>query len=130
MIVYLLKSAACLSLLLLFYHLVLEKEKMHKFNRFYLLGSVLFSFIAPLYVIYTEVTPIITEATNNSTEFVSISEAIPMAIVEETSLDYSLIGIAIYILISFIFFSVLGKTFFIFSRKQEKTQEFNTIKQI
>ena len=120
MIVYLLKSAACLSLLLLFYHLVLEKEKMHKFNRFYLLGSVLFSFLAPLYVIYTEVTPIITEATNNSTEFVFISEAIPMVIIEETSLNYSLIGIAIYILISFIFLFRFGKNLFHILQKTRK----------
>ena len=51
---YLIKSGICLALLLLFYHLVLEREKMHQFNRFYLLGSILFSFIAPLFVIYIE----------------------------------------------------------------------------
>ncbi|MAD98262.1 MAG: hypothetical protein CMB99_13125 [Flavobacteriaceae bacterium] len=53
---YLIKSALCLGLLLVFYHFFLEKEKMHRFNRFYLLGSVLFSFLAPLYVIYIEPT--------------------------------------------------------------------------
>ena len=57
MISYFIKSGICLTLLLLFYHLVLEQEKMHKFNRFYLLGSVLFSFLAPLYIIYTKVAP-------------------------------------------------------------------------
>ena len=55
MITYLLKSASCLALLLVFYHLVLEREKMHNFNRFYLLGSVLFSFLAPLFIIYITV---------------------------------------------------------------------------
>ncbi|WP_124590462.1 M56 family metallopeptidase [Tenacibaculum discolor] len=45
------------ALLLAFYHLILEREKMHQFNQFYLLGSVLFSFIAPFYNIYIEVTP-------------------------------------------------------------------------
>jgi bla regulator protein BlaR1 len=54
MIIYILKSASCLAMLLAFYHLVLEKEKMHVFNRFYLLGSVLFSFLAPLYIIYID----------------------------------------------------------------------------
>ncbi|MCT4699862.1 M56 family metallopeptidase [Tenacibaculum haliotis] len=54
MISYFIKSGICLTLLLLFYHLVLEREKMHKFNRFYLLGSVLFSFLAPLFIIYTK----------------------------------------------------------------------------
>jgi len=54
MITYLLKSGLCLALLLAFYHLILEREKMHRFNRFYLLGSVLFSFIVPLIIIYVE----------------------------------------------------------------------------
>lgn len=56
MITYLLKSGLCLALLLAFYHLFLEREKMHRFNRFYLLGSVLFSFIAPSIIIYVEAT--------------------------------------------------------------------------
>jgi bla regulator protein BlaR1 len=56
MIIYILKSASCLAMLLAFYHLVLEKEKMHVFNRFYLLGSVLLSFLAPLYIIYINAT--------------------------------------------------------------------------
>lgn len=54
MITYLIKSGLCLALLLGFYHLFLEREKMHRFNRFYLLGSVLFSFIAPSIIIYVE----------------------------------------------------------------------------
>ncbi|CAM1367942.1 Signal transducer regulating beta-lactamase production, contains metallopeptidase domain (fragment) [Tenacibaculum sediminilitoris] len=52
MITYFIKSGICLALLLVFYHLVLEREKMHQFNRFYLLGSILFSFLAPFYKIY------------------------------------------------------------------------------
>lgn len=80
MITYLIKSASCLALLLVFYHLVLEREKMHNFNRFYLLGSVIFSFLAPLFIIYitvpTEETfsklPIVTEQflTTNSEEYI------------------------------------------------------------
>lgn len=44
MIAYLLKSVTCLALLLAFYYVVLEREKMHNFNRFYLLGSLFFRF--------------------------------------------------------------------------------------
>ncbi len=55
MISYFIKSGLCLAILLAFYHLVLEREKMHQFNRFYLLGSILFAFIAPSYTIYIEV---------------------------------------------------------------------------
>ncbi|OAD45335.1 M56 family metallopeptidase [Polaribacter atrinae] len=48
MIIYLLKSASCLALLLFFYHFILEKEKMHTFNRFYLLTGIIISFLVPL----------------------------------------------------------------------------------
>ena len=61
MILYILKSGLCLALLLAFYHLVLEREKMHRFNRFYLLGSILFSFLAPAFIIYVEAIPTVLE---------------------------------------------------------------------
>lgn len=47
MTAFLIKSAIALLALLAFYHLVLEKEKIHRFNRFYLLLSILFSFVVP-----------------------------------------------------------------------------------
>lgn len=55
MVIYLIKSTLCLTLFLTFYHLVLEREKMHRFNRFYLLSAVFVSFLAPLYTIYVKV---------------------------------------------------------------------------
>ncbi|PJJ10518.1 beta-lactamase regulating signal transducer with metallopeptidase domain [Flavobacterium sp. 1] len=51
MIDFLFKSSISLLALLLFYHLVLEKEKMHRFNRFYLLFSIVFSFVIPFITI-------------------------------------------------------------------------------
>lgn len=47
MIAYLIKSAVCLVLLLAAYHLLLEKEKMHRFNRLFLLASIAFSLTVP-----------------------------------------------------------------------------------
>ena len=47
MIDFLIKSTVCLIVFLGFYHLVLEREKMHHFNRFYLLGSIVISLIVP-----------------------------------------------------------------------------------
>ncbi|WP_051205319.1 M56 family metallopeptidase [Salinimicrobium xinjiangense] len=44
---YLLKSAACLAILILFYKLLLEKENMHVFKRFYLLAVPVISFGIP-----------------------------------------------------------------------------------
>ncbi|REL33354.1 hypothetical protein DYD21_11280 [Rhodohalobacter sp. SW132] len=48
MIFYLFKSTLCLALLFAVYHLYLEKENMPRFNRGYLLFSLLFSLIIPL----------------------------------------------------------------------------------
>lgn len=51
MIDFLIKSTISLLALLLFYHLILEKEKMHRFNRFYLLFGIAFSFALPFITI-------------------------------------------------------------------------------
>lgn len=48
MIAYLIKSLLCLFVLYGFYWFFLEAENMHRFKRFYLIGSVIFSFILPL----------------------------------------------------------------------------------
>lgn len=102
MITYLLKSGLCLALLLAFYHLILEREKMHRFNRFYLLGSVLFSFIVPLIIIYVEPssTPLQemqgTPLVMNSTEGVKMNTS-------ETS-NTAIYFLAIYLTISGLFF--------------------------
>ncbi|MPR31976.1 M56 family metallopeptidase [Salmonirosea aquatica] len=47
MITYLLKVTLCSGCLLLFYRLVLEREKMFRFNRFYLLGTLMLSLVLP-----------------------------------------------------------------------------------
>ena len=102
MISYLIKSGLCLAILLAFYYLVLEREKMHQFNRFYLLGSILFSFIAPLMIIYVEATP---EAIFPLEE-IGIAEnhegllEDKQGIVASNSLDYSFYLLSLYITIS------------------------------
>lgn len=47
MIGYLIKSTVCLAILLLVYLLALEREKMHRFNRVYLLLGLLLALIIP-----------------------------------------------------------------------------------
>lgn len=48
MVSYLIKSIVCSGLLFAVYHFILEREKMLRFNRFYLLGAMVFSLLAPL----------------------------------------------------------------------------------
>ena len=60
MLIYILKFSACLAIFLAFYNLFLEKENMHQFKRYYLLGMLLISAIIPLitFTQYIEVQPI------------------------------------------------------------------------
>lgn len=51
MISYLLESGICLALLLGVYYLLLEGEKMHRFNRYFLLFSLIFSLTIPFLTI-------------------------------------------------------------------------------
>ena len=72
MSIYLLKSAACLAVLHMFYKLFLENENMHFFKRFYLIGMLFLSFLIPLITFTTygniteSVSPIV--FTNNNEE--------------------------------------------------------------
>lgn len=101
MIIYILKSTSCLALLLFFYHIVLEKEKMHNFNRFYLLGSVLFSFLAPLatFTIYIKQEIIATKEIFIQPTFIDNSALI----IKESYFDYTQILIGFYYFISAVF---------------------------
>ncbi|WP_425235758.1 M56 family metallopeptidase [Ulvibacterium sp.] len=47
MLMYILKSSACLALFLIFYKIFLEREKMHVFKRFYLLISLVLALTIP-----------------------------------------------------------------------------------
>lgn len=59
MMVYLLKSSACLAAFYIFYKAFLEKESMHVLKRFYLLIAPVLSFVIPLitFTEYIEVSP-------------------------------------------------------------------------
>lgn len=48
MIVYVLKSVCCAFFFLTMYHFLIEKDKVLKFRRFFLLGSLLFSLLIPV----------------------------------------------------------------------------------
>ena len=60
MIMLILKSSACLAVFMVFYKLFLEKESMHHFKRFYLLGALVVSIIIPFitFTQYIEVAPV------------------------------------------------------------------------
>ena len=51
MIINLLKFVACSGILLLVYHLLLKNKAIYRFNRFFLLASVVFSLLVPFITI-------------------------------------------------------------------------------
>ena len=69
---YLLKSSACLLILLSFYKLFLEKENLHTFKRFYLLGALIVSITIPgiTFISYT----VLPETISNSLVIVTAAE--------------------------------------------------------
>ena len=94
MIIYLIKSGICLAVLLAIYHLFLEKEKMHQFNRFYLLGSILFSFYAPFFIIYTNPTTVVKPISN--------IQLLTNTTIQENTFNFSNLLVILYGVISII----------------------------
>ncbi|WAC01361.1 hypothetical protein N7U66_14995 [Lacinutrix neustonica] len=59
MLLILLKSTACLAIFIVFYKLLLEREKMHHFKRYYLLAALVVSFAIPFITFIKYVEPTI-----------------------------------------------------------------------
>lgn len=121
MITYLLKSSLCLALLLTFYHLVLEREKMHRFNRFYLLGSVLFSFVAPLFIIYIEPT-VINEMVFETAQIPDYTIVNTEEVLASEPINYYQYVIYLWVLISAILTVRFGKNLFSIVQKIRNNQ--------
>jgi len=95
---FLIKSTIPLFVLLAVYHLLLEKEKMHNFNRFYLLFSLVFSLIIPFITIEV-IEEITTPIVQNNTFQISQGSVV---LVEETNylpiVLWSIYGVIIFLL--------------------------------
>ena len=142
MTVYLIKMTACALLLYAVYALLLEREKMHRFKRIYLLGSLVFSMMAPFATMTINVSQmpanfqrhaelisaspfsqwIAGHARNDGSE-TSQSQFIVESLtpVEETpaasSINYSLIILSVYVLITSLFiFRLLKNSWFMLAR--------------
>ena len=81
MISYLIKSGLCLALVLLVYKVLLERERMYVFNRFYLLFGLLFSFIVPFIPMVSSVTIPMVES--NAVMIVENVETLPIEVASE-----------------------------------------------
>jgi beta-lactamase regulating signal transducer with metallopeptidase domain len=109
MMVYLLKSIACLLVLLLVHRLLLQREAMHRFNRFFLLFSVVASFFIPFYTIevHEEIVAAPVEVLSQSTYFEATSQDFNQeqvsAAIPESQFNWENLLLGIYTLISLLF---------------------------
>jgi Antirepressor regulating drug resistance, predicted signal transduction N-terminal membrane component len=105
MLVFLLKSTACLVIFLAFYKLVLEKESIHQFKRFFLLGALIASFLIPA-VVFTEYVEVAQPTTFSTTPITEISDtATGQVATEESYFDWE-IGLWMVYVIGVIGFGV------------------------
>ncbi|WP_055394615.1 M56 family metallopeptidase [Flagellimonas eckloniae] len=96
MLEYLLKTFACLAVFLVFYRLLLEKESIHKFKRFYLLGGIIVSFIIPSLVFVEYVEPALTSNTIFPVSYEEYSPIINEQPKDINTLNWSLILWSVY----------------------------------
>ena len=115
MINFLIESTVSLVVLLAFYHLFLEREKMHQFNRFYLLISLIISLVIPFLTFEViKIVPVLKDfEVLNSTITSSVIpenefQEIIMPIEKKINLIPYLIW-SLYIMISFILLLRFGK---------------------
>lgn len=100
MVAFFIKFILCSGFLYSFYKLFLERESMYKINRFYLLFSLVFSLIAPLYKIDL---PITANETNISPELLAFLMQNPELLQQEEGINFGDILNLIYILIGVVF---------------------------
>jgi len=94
---YLLNSAACLAILLLFYKLMLENESMHQFKRFYLLGSLFTSMLIP-YITFTTYIEIVPDSMTPISEgSILISEGVSSSSFKWATLLWTIYGLGVVI---------------------------------
>ena len=114
MTVYFIKIIVCSALFLAFYKLILEEERMLRFNRFYLIGSLIFSFIVPLLTFTNRVSalPVVEKVITDSMFFSEAGNA-PEIVVSNENNYLLLILLTIYVTITtllFLRFSINLKT--------------------
>jgi hypothetical protein len=107
---YLFKSILCLLVLLLFHRLVLQREVLYRFNRFFLLAAVIGSFLIPLVTIEVErevdIAPVPLEAFSEEISSVEhFQEAVETPVLEaenentaEVQIPWQKFGWAVYLL--------------------------------
>lgn len=98
---FLITSTISMGVLLAAYHLLLEREKMHRFNRFYLLAAIIFSFVIP-FVTLPAVITVMPQVTGGAPASALLPATTTAAAVAPQAVNYwPYIGWGIYGLVAF-----------------------------
>jgi bla regulator protein blaR1 len=101
MIEYVVKTILCAAVWLLLYFSLLEKEKMHRFNRLYLLCSIAFCFIVPFITIAMQWPSLpVEDILLINTAANELAVASPVSTAVTNVLSWTTIVIAVYIVIT------------------------------
>lgn len=117
---YIIRSSLSLALLYLFFTLFLSHDKLHRFNRFYLIASLIFSFIVPLFSIPAFFT---SSPVNNLVDLSKIQESysqLQILSMQETS-QFSFIKLIPYLYFSVTFILLIRFTFNLIRLKISKS---------
>lgn len=131
MIIYLLKSIACLLLLLLVHRVLLQREVLHRFNRFFLLFSVVASFLIPLYTIEVPAEEVASpiEVNSEPVYFEAASEGFHQeqgfAAVPESQFNWEYLLFGFYGLISLVFLYRFGRNIKVLVNKIQRNIKIN-----
>ncbi|WP_111672427.1 M56 family metallopeptidase [Algoriphagus litoralis] len=114
MILYLLKSVCCLLILLVVHRLILQREAIYQFNRFYLLAAVIGSFLIPLVeievvekekqtpqIVSQEISPIQDFPVESYPDF--SQESVSEVVVTEKPFDWNMLFWTVYGLVTLVF---------------------------
>ncbi len=107
MIKYFICSTLCSGLLLMVYKLFLEKEKMHRFKRFYLLLAIVFSYSVPFIEIHTTV-----DVTTISQQLTQTDNVFTDPVSTMITMDFQSVAISIFCIVSISFFARLIYNFY------------------
>ncbi|SOD93704.1 BlaR1 peptidase M56 [Spirosoma fluviale] len=109
-----LKSGLCLLILFGFYKLLLEDEKLHQFNRFYLLFSLVFSLVIPLLTINirSEQIPVFEPQPNYQPDRILTDLVDPKTSPVQPAFDFSAVAGLVYWLITLMLLIRFGRHLF------------------
>jgi len=124
MLPFLLKSTLTMVLLLAVYHLFFEREKMHRFNRFYLLSALVFSFTVPFITIpvYIETATSVTQMVPAEHSSAAIVTAAPQIVVPAEINYWPYVLGAVYIIGVFVLGIRFGLNIIRFYRAKNKCE--------